>query len=111
MPKITIFVFYSCESTLQQKSVRYKRVNRNTVRFKGSAAYNRQFNGSRDAFHIPIYGSMYKISHLTSLLTLPVFPFSWVLPLRSMRLQRLTYPLDVLYVNGIVHVIYKVVAN
>ena len=50
MPKITIFVLNSNESW--EKSVRYKRVNRNTVRFKGSAAYNRQFNGLRDAFRI-----------------------------------------------------------
>ena len=53
MPKITIFVLNSSESW--GKSVRYKRVNRNTVRFKGSAAYNRQFDGSRDAFRIQVF--------------------------------------------------------
>ena len=50
MLKIAIFVLNSSESW--GKSVGYERVNRNTVHFKGSAAYNRQFNGSRDAYHI-----------------------------------------------------------
>ena len=52
MLTITIFVMNSSESW--GESVRYKRVNRNTVRFKGSAAYNSQFNRSRDAFHIQV---------------------------------------------------------
>ena len=49
----------------------------------------------------------YQISHLTPLLTLPQNP-NYCVPIQLgsfSQLQRLTYPLDVLYVNGIV--LYK----
>ena len=68
MPKITIFVLNSSESW--EKSVRYKRVNRNTVHFKGSAAYNynsldhvTRFESRYSSIYDEIYSCLYKIWH------------------------------------------------
>ena len=57
MPKISIFLLNSSES--RGESVIYKRVNRNTVHLKGSAAYNWQFNGSRDGFRIQVFFNLW----------------------------------------------------
>ena len=90
MPKISIFLLNSSEN--RGKSVIYKRVNRNTVHFKGSAAY---IDNSMDHVtrFVSRYSSIYGLNKQCGLrgwylvCTWPQLVFIW----RNQRTRKLRF--------------------